>query len=40
MAGCQGNYETTVKTNGKEWGFEVNPAGKFVKKHDDHTKTG
>src|SRR6187399_1131950 len=34
------NYETTVKTNGKEWGFEVDPNGKFVKKHDDHKKTG
>jgi uncharacterized membrane protein YkoI len=26
------NYEVVVKTNGKEWGFEVNPAGKYVKK--------
>ena len=34
------NYETTVKSNGKEWGFEVDPNGKFVKKHDDHRKTG
>ncbi len=34
------NYETTVKTNGKEWGFEVDPNGKFVKKHEDHRKTG
>ena len=34
------NYEATVKTNGKEWGFEVDPNGKFVKKHDDHKKTG
>ena len=33
------NYEVVVKTNGKEWGFEVDPKGKFVKKHDDHTKT-
>ena len=33
------NYEMVVKTNGKEWGFEVDPKGKFVKKHDDHTKT-
>ena len=32
------NYEVFVKTNGKEWGFEVNNEGKFVKKHDDHTK--
>lgn len=33
------NYEVVVQTNGKEWGFEVDPKGKFVKKHDDHTKT-
>jgi len=28
------NYEVMVKTNGKDWGFEVDPKGKFVKKHD------
>ena len=33
------NYEVIVKTEGKEWGFEVDPNGKFVKKHDDHEKT-
>lgn len=33
------NYEVVVKTDGKEWGFEVDPKGKFVKKHADHTKT-
>jgi uncharacterized membrane protein YkoI len=33
------NYEVIVKTDGKKWGFEVDPDGKFVKKHDDHTKT-
>ena len=33
------NYEVIVKTDGKEWGFEVDPDGKFVKQHDDHTKT-
>jgi uncharacterized membrane protein YkoI len=33
------NYEVIVKTDGKEWGFEVDPKGKFVKKHDDHKKT-
>ena len=33
------NYEVVVKTNGKEWGFEVDPNGKYLKKHDDHTKT-
>lgn len=26
-------YEATVKTNGKEWHFEVDPNGKFVGKH-------
>ena len=26
------NYEVIVKTNGKEWGFEVDPNGKFLKK--------
>lgn len=30
------NYEVIVKSDGKEWGFEVDPKGKFVKKHDDH----
>jgi len=33
------NYEVIVNSEGKEWGFEVDPKGKFVKKHDDHTKT-
>jgi len=33
------NYEVVVKTDGKEWGFEVDPNGKFVKKHADLTKT-
>ena len=33
------NYEVIVKTDGKEWGFEVDPNGKFLKKHDDHKKT-
>lgn len=33
------NYEVIVKTDGKEWGFEVDPNGKYMKKHDDHTKT-
>ena len=32
------NYEVVVNTDGKEWGFEVNPNGKFMKKHDDHSK--
>jgi uncharacterized membrane protein YkoI len=33
------NYEVVVNTEGKEWGFEVDPNGRFVKKHSDHTKT-
>jgi hypothetical protein len=33
------NYEVVVKTDGKEWGFEVDPNGKFVKKHPVHAKT-
>jgi uncharacterized membrane protein YkoI len=32
------NYEIVVKSEGKKWGFEVDPNGKFVKKHDDHSK--
>lgn len=32
------NYEVLVKTEGKEWGFEVNPKGKFVRKHADLSK--
>jgi uncharacterized membrane protein YkoI len=32
------NYEVVVKTEGKEWGFEVDPNGKYLKKHDDHNK--
>src|SRR5215469_363539 len=27
------NYEVVVRTNGKDWGFEVNPNGKFLKQH-------
>ena len=26
------NYEVVVRTSGKEWGFEVDPNGKFLKK--------
>ena len=29
------NYEVVVKTNGKEWRFEVDPNGKFLKKHGE-----
>jgi uncharacterized membrane protein YkoI len=29
------NYEVVVKTNGKEWGFEVDRNGKFLKKHGE-----
>ena len=32
------NYEVVVKTDGKDWGFEVDPNGTFLKKHDDHSK--
>ena len=32
------NYEVIVKTDGKDWGFEVDNKGKFVKKHDDLAK--
>lgn len=32
------NYEVWVKSNGKEWGFEVNPNGKFVKKHEEKSE--
>ena len=28
------NYEVVVKSEGKEWGFEVAPNGDFVRKHD------
>ena len=27
------NYEVVVRTNGNDWGFEVDPNGKFLKKH-------
>jgi uncharacterized membrane protein YkoI len=33
------NYEVVVKSSGKEWGFEVDPNGKFVRKHDSVAKT-
>jgi uncharacterized membrane protein YkoI len=29
------NYEVVVKTSGKEWGFEVDPRGKFLRKHGE-----
>lgn len=32
------NYEVVVKTDGKDWQFEVDPKGKFVKKHAVHAK--
>ena len=33
------NYEVVVKsTGGKEWGFEINPSGKFVRKHANLAK--
>jgi uncharacterized membrane protein YkoI len=33
------NYEVIVNTDGKEWGFEVNPNGKYLKKHADAART-
>ena len=33
------NYEVVVNTGGKEWGFEVDPNGKYLKKHTDSAKT-
>jgi peptidase YpeB-like protein len=33
------NYEVVVTTDGKEWGFEVDPNGKYRKKHADPKKT-
>lgn len=32
------NYEVVVSSDGKEWGFEVDPNGKYVKQHDDLSK--
>jgi uncharacterized membrane protein YkoI len=29
------NYEVVVKTSGKEWRFEVDPRGKFLRKHGE-----
>lgn len=29
------NYEVVVRTNGKDWGFEVDPNGKFLKQHTE-----
>ena len=32
-ANARWNYEVVVRTNGKEWGFEVDPNGKFLRQH-------
>jgi Peptidase propeptide and YPEB domain len=32
------NYEVFVTTNGKEWAFEVDPNGKFLKTHGEIKK--
>jgi uncharacterized membrane protein YkoI len=32
------NYEVAVKTNGKEWGFEISPNGKFLQQHAEVRK--
>jgi uncharacterized membrane protein YkoI len=29
------NYEVVVKSQGKEWGFEVDPNGKLLKTHGE-----
>jgi molecular chaperone DnaK (HSP70) len=29
------NYEAVIKKDGKEWGLEVAPSGKFLKKHNE-----
>ena len=29
------NYKVVVRTNGKEWRFEVDPNGKFLKQQSD-----
>jgi hypothetical protein len=34
------NYEAIVKKDGKEWGLEVSPNGKFLKKHDEGKEKG
>jgi hypothetical protein len=39
--GGKWNYEGVVKTNGKEWGFEVDPKGKFFEEaHRDQKIIG
>jgi uncharacterized membrane protein YkoI len=32
------NYEVVVRSQGKEWGFEVDPKGKFLKQHNEIKK--
>jgi hypothetical protein len=32
------NYEVVIDTGGKEWGFEVDPNGKYLKKRADQAK--
>ena len=29
------NYEVVVRTNGKEWGFEIDPNGKLLRQHTE-----
>jgi len=36
--GGKWNYEATIKKEGKEWCVEVDPDGKFVKKHQEKAK--
>ena len=28
------NYEVVVRTNGKDWGFEIDPNGKVLKQRE------
>lgn len=29
------NYEAVIEKNGKQWGVEIDPAGKVLSKHDE-----
>ena len=35
---CRWNYEVVARTSGKEWGFEVDPNGKFLKEYTKFRK--
>ena len=36
----EGNYETVIKKNGKEWGVEVSADGKVVNRHNEKKEHG